>query len=261
MVSIKKQERLDKMMKILITQNGVSIHEFSNRLNVAEITVRRDLDLLKQRGNVKVINGVAVYQPNQRAPFSLPEYDLDFECTVFQDKKERIGKLAASLIEPNDVIAIDTGSTTEFLARSLSESMHLTVLTHSMNILARLNQCPNYDIICAGGYLYPNTRMFFSPEGISLINHTCVNKAFLTAAGISGKLNVTCIAPHEMNAKCALMESSQVKILLLDSSKFSKICPTTFAHLSDFHAIVTDTDLSEQWQTYIHELNIDLYLA
>lgn len=102
-----------------------------------------------------------------------------------------------------------------------------------MNTLAQLTTHPNYDVICAGGYLYPNTRMFYSPEGISLINRTCVNKAFLSTAGISGKLNVTCVAPHEMNAKSALMESSQTKILLLDSSKFSKICPTTFAYLSD----------------------------
>lgn len=260
-MSNKKQERLDRMMKLLIAQNGISIHDFAAHLNVAEITVRRDLEQLKMRGNVKLINGVAVYQSSVQSPFSLPEYDLDYECTVFQEKKERIGKLAASLIEPNDVVAIDTGSTAEFLARSIPDSIHLTVLTHSMNVLTRLGTCANHDIICAGGYLYPNTRMFFSPEGISLINHTCVNKAFITAAGISGKLNVTCVAPHEMNAKCALMESSQTKILLLDSSKFSKICPTTFAHLSDFDAIITDTDLSGEWQAYIHELNIELHLA
>mgnify|MGYP002225956820 FL=1 len=117
-----------------------------------------------------------------------------------------------------------------------------------MNTLAQLTTHPNYDVICAGGYLYPNTRMFYSPEGISLINRTCVNKAFLSTAGISGKLNVTCVAPHEMNAKSALMESSQTKILLLDSSKFSKICPTTFAYLSDFDIIVTDDELSAEWQ-------------
>ena len=130
-----------------------------------------------------------------------------------------------------------------------------------MNTVAQLTTHPNYDVICAGGYLYPNTRMFYSPEGISLINRTCVNKAFLSTAGISGKLNVTCVAPHEMNAKSALMESSQTKILLLDSSKFSKICPTTFAYLSDFDIIVTDDELSAEWQGYIADLGIQLLLA
>ena len=47
------------------------------------------------------------------------------------------------------------------------------------------------------------------------------------------------------------MESSQTKILLLDSSKFSKICPTTFAYLSDFDIIVTDDELSAEWQAIL----------
>ena len=48
---------------------------------------------------------------------------------------------------------------------------------------------------------------------------------------------------------------------LLDSSKFSKICPTTFAYLSDFDIIVTDDELSAEWQGYIADLGIQLLLA
>ena len=98
--------------------------------------------------------------------------------------------------------------------------MHLTVLTYSMNTLRQLSERPNCDVICCGGYLYPNTQMFYSSEGISLIKRTCINKAFIAAAGVSGKQNVTCIAPHEMDAKSALMRNSQSNILLADSSKF-----------------------------------------
>ena len=230
-MSLKKMTRIDKISQLLIAKTGVSIRELAVELGA------------------------------QNPHSTLPEYNLDYEVLHFGDRKARIGKKAASLIEPNDVIAIDTGSTCSYLTQNLPSGVHLTVLTYCMNTLAQLTTHPNYDVICAGGYLYPNTRMFYSPEGISLINRTCVNKAFLSTAGISGKLNVTCVAPHEMNAKSALMESSQTKILLLDSSKFSKICPTTFAYLSDFDIIVTDDELSAEWQGYIADLGIQLLLA
>ncbi len=197
--------RIDKISQLLIAKTGVSIRELAVELGVSEITIRRDLKQLEQQGTVKLINGVAIHRAAQNPHSTLPEYNLDYEVlhSTFGDRKARIGKKAASLIEPNDVYG----------------------------------------------------------QGISLINRTCVNKAFLSTAGISGKLNVTCVAPHEMNAKSALMESSQTKILLLDSSKFSKICPTTFAYLSDFDIIVTDDELSAEWQGYIADLGIQLLLA
>lgn len=92
-----------------------------------------------------------------------------------------------------------------------------------------------------------------------MINRTCINKVFISAAGISEKLNVTCIAPHEMDAKRALMDSGQTRILLADSSKFGKIFPTVFSYIKNFDIIITDKDLSESWISEIKELGITLY--
>lgn len=260
-MSVKRSARLNRVSQLLIVRNGISVRELSEILEVSEITVRRDLKCLEEQGKVTLINGVAIAPPSSGNTNVLPEYNLEYEYLHFSDQKSRIAKKAAALISPNDVIAIDTGSTCAYLSHCLPNDYHLTVLTYCMNTLLQLSQHHNYDVICAGGYLYPNTRMFYSPEGIRLINRTCVNKAFISASGISGKLNVTCVAPHEMNAKTALMESSQTKILLLDSSKFNRICPTTFAYLSDFDTIITDDGLSVDWKEHIEELGINLILA
>ena len=257
-MSRSKLNRLDKIKKMLIAQTGISIKEFSASLNVSEITIRRDLNLLEEQGFIRLVNGVAIYRMNENKPL-YPEYNLSSECTVFQDKKERIGKKAASLIELNDVVAIDSGSTTAYLSQNLSYDTHMTVVASSMNVLIDVSKHHNCDIICSGGYLYPNTQMFYCPEGISMIKRTCINKAFISTAGISEKLNVTCIAPHEMDGKRALMESAQTKILLADSSKFGKIFPTAFSRIQDFDIIITDNELSEEWRTYIENANITLY--
>lgn len=103
--------------------------------------------------------------------------------------------------------------------------------------------------------------MFQSPEGISLISRTCANKAFISAAGISSKMAVTCIDQYEIETKKAAIASALTKILLADSSKFDKVCPAMFANLTEFDMIITDKGLSEEWLDYIGQMEIELLLV
>ena len=64
-----------------------------------------------------------------------------------------------------------------------------------------------------------------------------------------------------MDAKSALMRNSQSNILLADSSKFGKIFPTAYAHLKDFNIVISDTDLSPEWQEIITGSGITLYVV
>ena len=116
-------------------------------------------------------------------------------------------------------------------------------------------------IILPGGHYHENTQMFQSPEGVALIARTCADKAFISAAGVSNKLSVTCIDQYETNTKKAAIESAVKNILLMDSSKFDKICPVAFANLEDFDAIVTDSNISDEWAKFIKSLEIELYIA
>ena len=109
-MSGRKTDRLDRMRKMLMTENGITIREFAGKLDVSEITVRRDLKLLEKQGCLRLVNGVAIYHAAEKTAL-YPEYNLNDECLVFPQKKERIGRRAASLIEANDVVAIDSGST------------------------------------------------------------------------------------------------------------------------------------------------------
>ena len=90
-MSKSKLNRLDKIKKMLLAQTGISIKEFSTSLNVSEITIRRDLNILEKQGFIRLVNGVAIYRMKESTPL-YPEYNLSSEYSVFQDKKERIGK-------------------------------------------------------------------------------------------------------------------------------------------------------------------------
>lgn len=260
-MSSKKNNRLDKIIKMLMAQNGITVHEFSENLDVSEITIRRDLQALESAGKVRLINGVAIYCSSRTERPIYPAYNLEYECTVFQKKKERIGKKAASLIAENDIIALDCGSTTEYLAQNLPDDRRFTILTGSMNVLRHASGHPDCSVICTGGYLHPSTQLFSSPEGISLIRHTSINKAFFSASSIADNLNATCIAAYEVDYKSAVLAKSQQNILLVDSSKFGKSFFRSFARLSDFDVVITDDELSPKWRDQIQEAGLTLYLV
>lgn len=100
-------------------------------------------------------------------------------------EKLKIGQFAASLIEPNDTIIIDTGTTTEQIAHYLPTDIPITVLCYNMNTLLAISNKPNINIILAGGYYYKNTQLFQSPEGVRMIRRIRANKAFLSASGVN----------------------------------------------------------------------------
>ena len=250
----KKAERQEEILQILQKKNGASMKYLAQKLNVSDMTIRRDLSELEFREAVTLIQGVAIY--NHPVVPANKEYNIAEASDIHRNEKNKIGQKAAALLEKDDVIIIDTGTTTEYLARHIPADLRLTALCYNKNTLIELTKRSNIKIIMPGGYYHPNTQMFESPEGLSIIKRTCANKAFISAAGITPKLDVTCMDQYEIDAKKTAIQSSIMKILVADSSKFDKICPALFARVSDFDVLVTDGNLSREWRDRLQEEGI-----
>jgi DeoR family deoxyribose operon repressor len=177
------------------------------------------------------------------------------------EEKVRIGRRAASLIEPNDIVIIDSGSTTECLARSIPADLPVTVICFALNVLVEAHRNPACRLVFAGGALHENTMMFESPEGAQLVRRYRANKAFLSASGVSERLGVTCANPYEVETKKAALASSLTRVLLADSSKFGRIQPAYFAELTDFELIITDSGLAAQTAESIRARGIELEIV
>jgi DeoR family deoxyribose operon repressor len=176
-------------------------------------------------------------------------------------EKMRIGKKAASLIEPNETLIIDIGSTTEHIAKFIPEQVLVTILCYGMNILAEIHRKKNCHPILAGGYYHRDTLMFESQEGIQLIKKTRADKAFISAAGVSKELGVTTPNHYEVVTKQAVLKSAKTKILTVDSSKFGIVKMAYFTNLDEFDIIITDSEISEEYKEIIHKLGLELYVV
>jgi DeoR family deoxyribose operon repressor len=253
--------RADFILNNLSVSGFVSIKELSKRLEVSEMTVRRDLRELSKENIVTLIPGGAVLKRNSPIDTDEEKYLIQAAESLMLEEKIKISRKAASLIETNDVIVIDTGSTTENLSKFIPENMPLTVICYALNILFNVYENKNWKLIFPGGYFHGDTLMLESPEGIEMIKRIRANKAFISAAGVSEKLGVTCATAYEKETKRAVIESSDKKILLVDSTKFGKIKISHFADLTDFDIIITDTGISKEFVNIIKNIGIKLYIV
>jgi len=253
----KKADRINQLIDIIRSKNGASIKELASLLDVSEMTIRRDLAVLEKNNIVNNVYGAAIFNPKQNQFDSA--YELTSAQTTQDAEKRKIGAFAASLIEPKDIVVIDTGSTTEMLAQAIADDLEATILCYNSNIFNYLKPKENLSLLFSGGKYHPKTQMVESAEGISLITSMRFTKAFVSAAGIHHNLGVTCAYPYEVPTKKAILRSSVQKILLVDSSKFDEVKPAYFADLKDFDIIVTDDSIPEEWKQKIEEMKIKLY--
>jgi DeoR family transcriptional regulator, deoxyribose operon repressor len=256
----KKRERLTQVVDTLQTRGMTSVRDLAVALQVSEMTVRRDLDTLARDDLVRLVrSGATSTAATERR--SGPRYSLTEAGAFHVEEKMRIGRAAAALVRPGDIIILDSGSTTECLARSLPADMEATVICFALNLLVEVHKRASCRLVFAGGALHENTLMFESPESVGLIRGYRANTAFISASGASERLGVTCSNTYEVVTKKAALASSLRRVLLADSSKFGTICPAHFAEIDDFELIITDAGLAGDLAERIRSLGVELLIV
>ena len=258
-----RTNRLHKLADILQIKNAGTIKDLSQSLNVSEMTIRRDLAVLAERNLVKLIHGGAIYNHTgiESKNDSMNKYNLPVEENTHTAEKSKIAKKAVSLIEPDDIIIIDSGSTTELMGDYIQTKKPSTIICYALNVLLAIFKRNECKLIFAGGYFEEDTMMFASTQGVDLIKHNRANKAFMSARGISDTLGITTADSYEIEIKRASIESSQQKILLADSSKFDKVRSAHYGELEDFDIIITDSKIPQHYIKVIEALGIELIIV
>lgn len=257
----KKADRINTIITILKEKNGATVKDLAITLNVSEMTIRRDLEFLNDNNIVNNVYGAAIYNNKNNVDMIDSQYDLNSAKNSRSIHKNKIGKLAATLIEQGDTIIIDTGSTTEKLAYHIPLDKNIHVLCYNINIMNTLILKPNVKLTFSGGFYHSDTQMCESPENVHTIQMTRASKVFISAAGVHKSLGLTCATNYESPMKRAIIESSNQKILLCDSSKFGVIKSSYFANFEEIDIIVTDTLLTQDWIDIIERSKIELYMV
>jgi len=257
----KRKQRINDLMDLIREQPALSIKNLAEMLNVSEMTIRRDMAYLKSNNLLNRAHGMNFLNSTSSISDAHHPYNLSTEFTKYNAEKDRIGRFASTLIDPGDIIIIDSGTTAGMLSKHIPENMNLTILCYNYYTLSQLYNKNGVSIIFPGGYFHRTDQMFESSEGLNLIKNHRANKLFIGASGIHEKLGMTCAHNYEVLTKRAVLNSSLIKILLADSSKFGIVNTAYFAQLNEIDVVVTDKGISKGWQNFISNLGKKLYIV
>lgn len=251
-----EEERKLKITEYIQGRQRASVQELAEHFNVSESTIRRDLKELEDSKMLKRTHGGAI---NLESVNFEPAYTEKED--VFSSEKELIAKRAAELINDGDTILLDSGTTTQHLARELKKFSRLTVVTNSLMVAKELESLPGIETIVSGGSLRQNTLSLVGPVADESFKMMRVDKAFIATNGIDLKEGLTTPNIIEASTKRKMIEIAKQVILLADHTKFGKISFSKFADISDIDTCIVDSDLPESLIKLYEDRSVSIIVA
>lgn len=228
-------ERQSRIVRLITERRTVSIVELCALFGVSDMTIRRDLRRLEERGILQRTHGGA--ELLKQPPGDLPYYAREHEQV---QEKEAIARLAASLIEDGETIVLDAGTTVASLARLLVHKRDLTVITNSVHVVNELIGSNGVTVISTGGTLWAPTISMVGPLAVSALRRFTADKAFLATPAISLEAGMTNSNLYEAEVKATMIEIARERTLLVDHTKFGRTSYAVVAPLSALNRLITD---------------------
>jgi DeoR family transcriptional regulator, fructose operon transcriptional repressor len=219
----------------------LDVAQLSDELSVAPETIRRDLKTLEAQGVVRRVYGGAV--PIERLRF---ESALPARATRHPEEKRRIAAATIEYIGTAEVIYLDEGYLPQLIADHLHPTHPVTVVTGSLPIATLLVERPHIDVILIGGRLRATTLGCVDQWAVNTLLGLVLDLAIIGANGISVQHGATVPDGLIATVKATAMRSARRRLLVADSSKYGSDSFASFAALSEFERLVTDTNLSEE---------------
>lgn len=196
-------------------RGSVSVNELADLLEVSDQTIRRIVKPMVERGEVEKVHGAIISTQTLADPPFLARMNRNKQAKI------AIAKTVAAMIRPGDSIAIDTGSTSAFVAQALRQHHDLTVVTNSTFISSTLAMVSGNRVYMAGSQLRNHDGAAFDANAYETIARHHTKWALLSASSVHPKRGFLVQEQCETDMCAALMNISDRHIWAVDSSKFT----------------------------------------
>ena len=238
------EERHHKILDLVNQKGSITVSELKDLLGISESTARRDIVSLDKMGRLEKVFGGAL---------AIKEEVLTVEPTVSQkadlciEEKRAIAEYATGLVEPSDLVYVDSGTTTLSLVRRLPQISGAVFVTNGIAHAEALNAAGN-KVILIGGELKNVTEAIVGTTAVLMIQQFRFTKGFFGVNGISRRAGLTTPEYNEALVKQEAMRHCQNCYVLADSSKFHKASAVTFGDIS--HATIITEKIPDGYQNY-----------
>jgi DeoR/GlpR family transcriptional regulator of sugar metabolism len=232
------EARRERIRSLLIESGVVTVGELQVRFGISPMTVRRDLDVLEQRGSARRTHGGAVLPS-----VATPEHSFAKRLELAPDAKQRLADAAFALLAPGETVFLDSSSTAYFLARRIAAGgLALRVLTNSGQAMQVLMACedPQVQLYAIGGMERRLTGSFVGPSSVRMVREHFADRVFLSVTGVARGRILTDADSLEAAVKRAMLEQAREAVLLVDASKLSRHGGHAIAPLARISRVLAD---------------------
>ena len=235
------EQRYEIILGLLREKNSVTVTELKDILNASESTVRRDITALYKAGKLTRVFGGAValeHTVNAYEPTVAQKSELNIE------EKKKIAAYAASLIQPEDFVYLDAGTTTGYMLEHLNGS-RATFVTNGVSHARTLAQM-GIRVLLIGGELKGSTEAVIGSQAMQMLKNYHFTKGFFGTNGMTQREGFTTPDTSEAIVKSTAMKQCKDVYILTDKSKFGEVSSVTFGGFTD--AKILTEEIPKEYQ-------------
>lgn len=237
---LKASQRREQIRRLTSAQGLVNVEQLAESFDVTPSTIRRDLSLLTEQGELARTYGgaIATGQP--------PEATLGQRAAMAPAQKEQIARLAATFVADGETLILDAGTTTGRLARRLRGRENLTVITNGVTTLSELADAEGVHVVCLGGDLRHISQGFVGPLAELCLSRLTADRAFLGADALDARFGICEASPVQTRLKELMMNRADHVYVLADSSKLGRRPFDAWAPIERPWTLITDWEASAE---------------
>lgn len=249
-------ERRTRILELIEKNGQVAVTELSRRFKTSEVTIRNDLKDLHQRGLLQRAHGGAVKVATVQGDPS-----LQIKAELHADEKRRIGAAAAELINDGESIILDSGTTTQQIARHIKHKKDLKVITNGLNVAMELFGVQDIQLILLGGMVRQNSLSAVGHFAEAMLKELSADKLFLAVDACDLEFGLSTPNLEESQVNQAMVGIAKEKFLVADSSKFGKRSLSRIVPLEAMDSVITDRGLPENAKAELRARGVRLILV
>ncbi len=250
------EERREDIVSLIHANGRVRVTELAEKYGVSEVSIRKDLEHLEMQGQLSRVHGGAVGVGKMYVGMDLAE-----RYRTNSVSKKRLAERIASLIDDNDTIIMNSGTTLSYVIRALAGKKNITIVTNSVQNASEASLTSSFGVIMLGGEFESKYQFTYGESAERQLENYHAAKCILSVDGISADAGLTLFYSTEVSLVRRMIESSGEVIVAADSTKIGRRAFAKITDISSAGTIVTNSDADPEETERLSALGVRVLRA
>ena len=231
--------RLIRILEEADTHGEVKVSVLAGKLQVSEMTIRKDLNYLCGEKHLKRTYGGA-----EKCAEHFYKRNTRNDVFIKAASKITLAKAACQEISEGDTVLMDGSSTCVYLARMIKErnDRQLHVVTNSILVAGEILEASHVKLTLLGGNVQKNQAVTEGEAVLAQLREQRTRLCFLSPNGIDPVMGVTVVDYEQMRIKREMIRHSEKTCILADRSKLGKSFASRICDMQDLWKIILSCD-------------------